>query len=122
MNYVIHTRNQIRYLECLAENQPISCERDALDWLALCGENEVDQMLIHENNLTDDFFNLRTGVAGDILQRFAIYHVRLAAVINPSKANAGRFGEMVLEANRGSQFRVFQDQESAEDWLFSPKK
>jgi hypothetical protein len=107
------------YLECLAGENLITNEQDTLDWIALCGENQVSGMLIHESNLTPEFFRLRTGVAGDILQRFAIYRVRLAALLSQETANQGRFREMVLETNRGNQFRVFFNRQQAENWLYN---
>jgi hypothetical protein len=42
---------------------------------------------------------------------------RVAAVIPLNLVDQGRFHEMVLEANRGNQFRVFQSREKAEQWL-----
>jgi hypothetical protein len=38
-------------------------------------------------------------------------------VLTPELVNQGRFREMVLEANKGNQFRVFYQREAAELWL-----
>ncbi len=37
-------------------------------------------MIIREQNITPDFFDLKTGIAGKILQKFSNYRVRLAIV------------------------------------------
>ena len=75
--------------------------------------------MLHAANLTDDFYRLKTGLAGDILQKFSTYRIRVAAVLTPELVSQSRFREMVLEANRGSQFHVFYKLEEAEKWLIS---
>ena len=37
----------------------------------------------------------------------------------PQLVNRGRFQDMVIEANRGSEFRIFYEREPAEQWLAS---
>lgn len=103
----------------LSETDKLSSEQDALELVAACGEYNTDRVMLHASNLTDDFYQLRTGLAGAVLQKFANYRIRAAAVLTPELVNQGRFKEMVLEANRGNQFRVFYDRESAEAWLTS---
>jgi PadR family transcriptional regulator, regulatory protein AphA len=90
-----------------------------LELVAACGEYNTDRVMLHASHLTDDFYQLRTGLAGAVLQKFANYRIRAAAVLTPEFVNQGRFREMVMEANRGNQFRVFYDRESAEAWLTS---
>jgi hypothetical protein len=51
-----------------------------------------------------------------VLQKFANYHMKVAVVLQASHIK-GKFGEFVLETNRGSQLRVFQSPEEAEQWL-----
>jgi hypothetical protein len=99
-------------LKCFVKN-----EQDALDLVAGCGEFGTDKLLLYAENFSIDFFRLRTGLAGIILQKFVNYHIRVAAVIPLEFVNQGHFQDMVLEANRGNQFRVFQVREEAEKWL-----
>ena len=110
-------KDGITYVECLAGGGLIQAERDALDLAAACWEHQTARLLIHAASLSEDFYQLKTGLAGAVLQKFANYHIRAAAVIPAELAGQGRFGEMVLEANRGNQFRVFQDHAAAERWL-----
>ena len=105
------------YLECLADGGVLKSEADALDLVAACGENGVERLLLHAENLDDDFYNLKSGLAGAALLKFSNYFIKAAAVIPAEIANQGRFGEMVLETNRGSAFRVFQDEDKAVAWL-----
>jgi hypothetical protein len=94
----------------------LESELEALDLAAVCVENETDRLLLYAESLTEDFYRLRTGLAGEILQKFVNYNIQVAAVIPLEQVNQGRFQEMVLEANRGCQFHVFQTREKAEQW------
>lgn len=121
MNYRVVESGGTSLIECLPgdEHDPsrIGSEADALDLVGICGEHQIHRLLLHAANLTDDFYNLRTGLAGTVLQKFVNYRIRAAAVLTPELATQGRFGEMVREANRGRQFRVFYDRAEAEAWL-----
>ncbi|WP_272897355.1 DUF4180 domain-containing protein [Anaerolinea thermolimosa] len=107
-------------MECEPQGGVIQTESDALDLIAACGENETSNLLIHAENLPEAFYDLRTGFAGAILLKFSNYRLRVAAILDPVKSSRGRFGEMALETNRGNQFRIFPDVESAETWLLHP--
>ena len=117
MNTRLIKKDGQTYIECLPSAWRLESACEALDLVAVCGENGADRLLLHAESLTEKFYRLRTGLAGEILQKFVNYHIRVAAMIPLNLVNQGRFHEMVLEVNRGSQFRVFQSREKAEQWL-----
>ncbi|HZW02659.1 MAG TPA: DUF4180 domain-containing protein [Anaerolineaceae bacterium] len=117
MEYQISEKNNRQYIEVVDGSQKLASEQEALDLVAICGEHRLPRLMIHAENLTEDFYHLSTGVAGAILQKFVNYQIRVAAVLPPEKASQGKFGEMVLESNRGNQFRVYSTRGEAEDWL-----
>lgn len=117
MNYRVVTKNGFKYIDCRNNGNLLQNERDALDWVAICGEHQVSRLMLHAGNLTRDFYDLRTGVAGDILLKFTNYRIKVAAVLAPELVGEGRFREMVRETNRGNDFRVFYRHEDAEAWL-----
>ncbi len=117
MEYRILEGEGKKLVECLPAGGRIGNEKDALELVAICGENECSSLLIHGNNLTADFFHLRTGIAGDILLRFVIYRLKVALVLSVGKEEPARFKEMAAEANRGNQFHVCHDRSEAETWL-----
>jgi hypothetical protein len=51
------------------------------------------------------FFDLRTGVAGDIVQAFVNYQLRLVVLgtLPPAATTSSSFGAFVAETNRGTQ-------------------
>ena len=107
------------YISCLPGEGQVSGEQEALELVGACGENGTRLLLLQEGALSEDFFRLRTGVAGAVMLKFSTYRLRVAAVISPEWVRRGKFEDMVLETNRGDQFRVFSTPEQAEAWLLS---
>lgn len=116
MNYQI-IRSPRKYLEVISGDTPIATENDALQLVALGAENNTDLLMIHYGALAEDFFNLKTKTAGNILQKFINYRIKAVAVIPKEIIQKGRFREFVLEINKGQSFRVYETREAAETWL-----
>ena len=51
-----------------------------------------------------------------IFQKLVNYQIKTAAVVSRDQIR-GKFGEFVVETNRGFQVRVFFDRQDAESWL-----
>ena len=109
-------KNGRRYIEGAADQPLIQTEEDAVALMGVCGEHSTERLLLYAGNLSESFFDLRSGLAGTILQKFANYRIRVALVI-PSDLVQGKFKEYVVEANRGNQFHTFHNRIDAEDWL-----
>lgn len=105
------------YLDCPAGSVRIANERDALDLVALCGEHETENLLLNGECLDPAFFDLKTGLAGEVLLKLSNYRIRTAVILPQERIGNGRFAEFVLETNRGNQFRVYGQREVAEKWL-----
>ena len=120
MDYFIRNAGNLIYIEITDPSFVIDNEQDSLDLAALCGENFVGRLLINKENLPDKFFDLKTGLAGAVLQKFSTYRIKCAAIV-PVEKIKGRFREMVIETNRGNQFRVFTAKEEAEKWIGGAK-
>lgn len=119
MNYNIIEKGVKKYIALESSDMPLQSEQDALDIISLSWEHEINMLLIHGEALSEDFFSLKTGVAGRMLQKFINYNIKVAAIIPSKIADTGRFGEMVLETNKGNAFRVFTAREEAENWLLN---
>jgi hypothetical protein len=91
-------------------------EADCVDVIGFCLGSGVSSILIYTENLPSGFFDLKTGQAGALLQKFRTYRVRVAAVVGPLTPGS-RFAEMAAEENKGPHFRFFEDREAAEAWL-----
>jgi PadR family transcriptional regulator AphA len=105
------------YVRCAAQSGRIAHEQDVLDLLACCGDIDSNRVLISEEHLHPDFFDLKTGLAGAVLQKFANYYVKAAIVLNLAGVSSSRFRELVYECNKGEEVRFFDDVRQAEEWL-----
>jgi PadR family transcriptional regulator, regulatory protein AphA len=109
--------NGKKIIESSGANGRLACEADALELVALCGEHDVDGLLLHASHLASKFFDLKTGLAGAVLQKLTNYRVKTALVAPPQTVSGKRFSEFVYETNQGEQFRVYPDREAAVAWL-----
>ncbi len=84
---------------------------DGADLLRVAFEAAAGVVACPAGRLDPAFFDLRSGVAGEVLQRFVNYGVVLA-VIGPLPAPAltsRAFAALVREANRGTQHWFLPD-------------
>ncbi len=83
----------------------LASERDATDLLGLTYGTGADWIVIPVSRLTDDFFRLRTGVAGAFLQKLRTYGFRVAIVgdIAAHLAASSALRDFVRESNAVGQ-------------------
>jgi uncharacterized protein DUF4180 len=70
-------------------------DRDAIDLMSAAGEHGAGLIVVPVERLGDDFFRLKTRIAGEIIQKFVTYGVR----------------DFVYESNRGDHIWFVQDLE-----------
>ncbi|EOS37661.1 hypothetical protein C808_03641 [Lachnospiraceae bacterium M18-1] len=95
----------------------LSSEKDVIELVSACLSSGTGSLLLHERSVSLDFFRLRTGLAGAALNKFQIYNIKTALIVEDTSLLEGRFGEMVLESNKGNDFRVYDSVQAAEEWL-----
>lgn len=98
-------------------DEPIASKKAANDLVSLAFEYEANLFALDEGALGSEFLDLRTGVAGEVLQKFVNYNLAGAAILPDELAQGGRFGELMLEMNRGKRFRSFRTFDEAVQWL-----
>lgn len=76
MELKIHTTSTAKIAEIISDQIIISTFQDGLDLLGNIYYQDFDQVIIHAKNTIPDFFNLKTKMAGEILQKFSNYRVR----------------------------------------------
>lgn len=106
-------------LEYAAGDCLIQSEADALELVAACVEHGCSKLLIDAACFSEDFYHLRTGLAGAVLQKFANYSIKAAVVASHEATYRGKFEDFMLEANRGSQLRIFKGRNEAIAWLLA---
>lgn len=85
------------------ENLILTDVQSALDLIGTIGfEYRVNRVVIDKNNITEDFFTLRNQLAGDILQKFSTYQVKIAIVGDFSMYTSEALLAFIRESNQGS--------------------
>jgi hypothetical protein len=82
-----------------------------------CIESGSRALLLGVEAVPPEFFDLSTGVAGELLHRLSMYGIRLAAIVPDPSAHSPAFQDFAREANRGRQFRFFPTRPEAIAWL-----
>lgn len=95
----------------------ITDSRDSMALAYACGDADTDLLLIDAAAFPPEFFQLRTGFAGEFVQRLVNFRLRTAAVFAAQADWPERFREFLHEARRSPQFRAFDDRDDALAWL-----
>jgi hypothetical protein len=98
-----HNINGITIAEVTSDQIIIRQTDDALDLMGNMYYQGFDRIIIHEKDITADFFDLKNKMAGEILQKFSNYRIRLAIVGDFSKFTSKSLGDFIYESNRGKQ-------------------
>ena len=74
-------------------------------------------LILTEKDLAPEFFDLHTGLAGELFQKFINYKVRVAIVLPDVNAYGNRFSELAYEHASHNLIRFVQTDEDARNWL-----
>lgn len=91
-------------LVCAEDGKPIAGTQDALDLIG-AALSRAEIVAVPVARLDDRFFTLRAGLAGEIMQKFTNYRLRLVLVgdISAQVAASPAVRDLVFESNRGRQ-------------------
>ncbi len=96
----------------------IDSVESALDLvLSVAYEKEVNQIILPKRCVAEDFFRLSNRLAGEILQKFIVYQVRLAIVGDFSIYTSKPLLDFMRESNRGSHFYFVATEQEAREKL-----
>jgi Domain of unknown function (DUF4180) len=90
---------------------------DISDTLGAC--IGAEGLILTENDLAREFFDLRSGLAGELFQKFINYGLRVAIVLPDPEAYGERFGELAYEHASHSMIRFFRSKDEAKAWLYT---
>ena len=111
--------NGAPYVTCMQREEMIHSPGDFLDMLAWGGEHDTNRILLQEEHFARAFYDLKTGFAGEVLQKLSNYGCRLAIAGSFTTVRSERFRELMREANKGGQLRFASTEQDAVDWLTS---
>ena len=102
MKYTILGKNDsLVYIE--SEDILISDPQSALDFMmTVIYEKNCSKIVLDKKTISEEFFRLSSGIAGDVLQKFINYHTKLAIIGDFSKYTSKPLHDLIYECNKGN--------------------
>lgn len=111
VNYFVHEGKRF------AETEPgrllINETGDILDLMGNCHYNEATAILLYKENLPDEFFELRSGIAGEILQKFSNYGLKLAIIGDFKEIKSKSLRDFIYECNKNGSINFAESKDDA---------
>ena len=103
MEIKIHTIDNRKIAEIISDDIVLQTVEDAVDLIGNMSYQGFDKLIIHEENIIPDFFELKNKIAGNILQKFSQYSMPLAIIGDFEKYESKSLNDFIFESNKGSQ-------------------
>jgi hypothetical protein len=88
--------------------------QSALDFIATVRyELSCDRIILNKSAISEDFFNLSTKLAGEVLQKFINYHVKIAIIGDFSAYTSKSLKDFIYESNKGKDIFFLSDEKQA---------
>ena len=114
MDKKIVQRNGIDIAVILSDNPIITDTPSALDLIMTIQHyDNTDKLAVNKQAITEDFFILNTGIAGEILQKFITYSVKIAIFGDFSTYTSKALKDFIYECNYGNNIFFVDDEDSA---------
>lgn len=120
----VETIHDVPMLVCAADGPVVRGDADALDLIGDAFGHQVEWVVIPAERFADEFFELRTRIAGEMLQKFVNYriHVVILGDISRHTAVSGALTDFVTESNRGRQLWFLPDLAALASRLAGPPR
>lgn len=119
MELIQYSIGDVKIAEVLSDDLVIDSAAEALDLLGNIYYQGYDKLIIYKKNITPDFFDLKNGMAGEILQKFSNYRVQLCIVGNFINLESKSLRDFIFESNKGKQINFLSSKREALDFLSS---
>lgn len=88
--------------------------QSALDFMATVQyETGCNIIIVNKAAICEDFFHLSTKLAGEILQKFINYHVKIAIIGDFSVYTSNSLKDFIYECNKGKDIFFLPDENQA---------
>lgn len=103
MEFKIHGQENKKVAELISAECVIRNSRDGKDIMANAYHMGADSLIIEKHHLCDEFFDLSTKLAGEILQAYSNYGMKLAIIGDFSQVTSQSLKAFILESNKHGQ-------------------
>lgn len=91
----------------------IAAAEDGADLVGNLYFEGFDKAILHQKNISPAFFDLKTGIAGEVLQKFSNYRIRLAIVGDFSSYESKNVKDFIFESNKMGHINFVASKEEA---------
>ena len=110
--------NDIEIAHIISNDIVISDLQSAIDlMMTVKYETGIKNIAVSKNLITDKFFILSSGIAGEILQKFINYQFRIAIYGDYSKYTSKPLKDFIYESNNGRDIFFVDNLETAIKYL-----
>ncbi len=74
-------------------------------------------LVLTADDLSPEFFDLSSGLAGELLQKLVKYKVRTAIIVPNPEVHGERFAELAYEHGSHPLIQFFRSRDEADAWL-----
>jgi Domain of unknown function (DUF4180) len=99
MKFIKHTINARSIAELSSDNEALNTTQQFLQMMMDSG---AEAIIVHKSNIDESFFDLQSGLAGDMLQKVVNYRLRLAIVGDFSLYESKSLKAFIYESNRSN--------------------
>jgi hypothetical protein len=94
-----------------------SSKLEPAEMVVKCIEEGAASILLDEASLPAGFFDLSSGLLGELLHKTSTYRIPVALVVQDPKKYSANFQSFLREANQGNSTRSFPSRKDALQWL-----
>jgi hypothetical protein len=118
MNMHIHTKNGDKIAVIHSEEVIITDGQSALDLIAeVCFGHDCRKLALNKSAVSEDFFRLSTGLAGEVIQKFVNYSIEFAVIGDLSGYTSKPLQDFIRESNNGRHMFFVGSAEAAVEKL-----
>lgn len=102
MEFKIHEQGTNKVAELITDECIIKTAGDGKDAMANAYQQGADSLIVASHQLDERFFDLSTRLAGNILQTFSNYQMKLAVIGDFSNVGSKSLKDFIYESNKGN--------------------
>ncbi|MFI9173769.1 DUF4180 domain-containing protein [Streptomyces lincolnensis] len=101
----------VNVLHCTPDGPPLDSESAALDLIGDAFGRDAQVVAVPVERVAEEFFRLRSGIAGAVMQKFVTYRLRLVVVgdVSGHVADSTALRDFVHETNQGGHIWFLPD-------------
>ena len=116
-SFISHAIGKAMVAEVAANDMLLTAPEDANDLLGNAYYQGFDGMIISADKISPRFFDLKTKLAGEVLQKFSAFRMRLAIVGDFSAFPSESLQSFICESNRGNLIHFSPTTADAVAWF-----